>query len=120
MRAEGAGLYHCNTTLNCLLVLETREVPEDWKRVNVTPNSKKDKKKDPGNKRLVSLTSVSGKVTEKILLEINSKQMKDNKVMRSSLRGFFLRGTNLITFYNEVPSLVDEGGISGCCLPGFQ
>lgn len=90
MRAGGAGLYHCKTTLNYLLiVLETEEVPEDWKRVNVTPNSKKDKKEDPGNKRLVSVTSVSGKMTEKILLEINSKHTKDNEEIRSHLGGFF-------------------------------
>ncbi|PKU35649.1 hypothetical protein llap_14051 [Limosa lapponica baueri] len=39
----------------------TGEVPEDWKKANITPVFKKGKKEDPGNIRLVSLTSVPGK-----------------------------------------------------------
>jgi len=36
----------------------TEEVPEDWRKANVTPVFKKGKKEDPGNYRLVSLTSI--------------------------------------------------------------
>ena len=43
------------------------EVPEDWRIANVTQVFKKDKKKDPGNYRPVSLTSISGKVTGNVL-----------------------------------------------------
>jgi len=39
----------------------TGEVPEDWRKANVTPIFKKGKKEDPGNYRLVSLTSILGK-----------------------------------------------------------
>jgi len=42
----------------------TREVPEDWRKANVTPIFKKDKKEDPGNYRPLSLTSILGKVME--------------------------------------------------------
>lgn len=42
----------------------SEEVPEGWKKANVTPLFKKDKKKDSGNYCPVSLTSVPGKVME--------------------------------------------------------
>jgi len=39
----------------------TGEVPEDWRKANVTPIIKTGKKEDPGNYTLVSLTSIPGK-----------------------------------------------------------
>ncbi|KGL74618.1 RNA-directed DNA polymerase from mobile element jockey, partial [Tinamus guttatus] len=59
----------------------TGEVPEDWKKANVTPAFKKGKKEDPGNYRPVSLTSVPGKVMERLILAVVSKHMEDKKVL---------------------------------------
>ncbi|KFW79960.1 hypothetical protein N305_08316, partial [Manacus vitellinus] len=60
---------------------ESGEVPADWKLANTVPIFKKSKKEDPGNYRPVSLTSVPGKVMEKIILGSVEKHLKDNRVI---------------------------------------
>ncbi|KFV78543.1 hypothetical protein N308_15395, partial [Struthio camelus australis] len=57
------------------------EVPEDWKKANVTPVFKKGKEEDPGNYRPVSLTSIPGKVMEQLILEAISKHLEDKNVI---------------------------------------
>ncbi|KAJ7404466.1 RNA-directed DNA polymerase from mobile element jockey [Willisornis vidua] len=59
---------------------ESRDVPADWKLVNIVPVFKKGKMQDHGSYRLVSLTSVPGKVMEIILGRIG-KHLKDNAVI---------------------------------------
>ncbi|KAJ7400179.1 RNA-directed DNA polymerase from mobile element jockey [Pitangus sulphuratus] len=44
---------------------ESREVPADWKLVNIAPVFKKGKKEDPRNYRPVSLTPVPDKIMKK-------------------------------------------------------
>ena len=88
-------------------------MPEDWRKANVTPIFKKGKKEDPGNYRLVSLTSILGKVMEQLILEVIIKQVEEKKVIRSSQHRF-TKGksclTNLmIAFYDGRTGWVDEG-----------
>ncbi|KFU88354.1 RNA-directed DNA polymerase from mobile element jockey, partial [Chaetura pelagica] len=59
----------------------TGEVPEDWRRPNVTLVYKKGKKEDPGNYRPVSIISIPGKVMEQLALGIISRHIKDEGVI---------------------------------------
>ncbi|KFP23397.1 RNA-directed DNA polymerase from mobile element jockey, partial [Colius striatus] len=59
----------------------TGEVPEDWRKANVTPVFKKGRKDDPGNYRLVSLTSIPGKVMEQLILNVVTKLMEEKMVI---------------------------------------
>ncbi|KAK4810673.1 hypothetical protein QYF61_007473 [Mycteria americana] len=90
----------------------TGEVPADWRLANVTPIYKKGQKEDPGNYRPVSLTSVPGKLMEQIILSAITWHVEDNQGIKPSQHGF-RKGrsclTNLISFYDKVTRLVDEG-----------
>ncbi|KAK4825650.1 hypothetical protein QYF61_001473 [Mycteria americana] len=90
----------------------TGEVPADWRLANVTPIFKKGRKEDPGNYRPVSLTSVLGKLMEQIILSAITRHVENNQGIKTSQHGF-RKGrsclTNLISFYNKVTHLIDEG-----------
>ncbi|KAK4819670.1 hypothetical protein QYF61_009779, partial [Mycteria americana] len=90
----------------------TGEVPADWRLANVTPIFKKGRKEDPGNYRPVSLTSVPGKLMEQIILSAITWHVENNQGIKPSQHGF-RKGrsclTNLISFYDKVTRLVDEG-----------
>ncbi|PKU33043.1 rna-directed dna polymerase from mobile element jockey-like [Limosa lapponica baueri] len=90
----------------------TGKVPVDWRLANVMHSYKKGHKKDPGTYRPVSLTSVPGKVMEQIILSAITQHIQDNQVIRPSQHAF-MKGrsclTNLISFYDKVTYLVDEG-----------
>uniref|UniRef100_A0A8B9BE17 Reverse transcriptase domain-containing protein n=1 Tax=Anser brachyrhynchus TaxID=132585 RepID=A0A8B9BE17_9AVES len=88
------------------------EVPVDWQLANVMPVYKKGQKVDPGNYRPVSLTSVPGKLMEQIILSVIMRHLQGNQAIRPSQHGF-MKGRsclmNLISFYDKVTRLVDEG-----------
>ncbi|KAK4816543.1 hypothetical protein QYF61_017744 [Mycteria americana] len=90
----------------------TGEVPADWRLANVMPIFKKGQKEDPGNYRPVSLTLVPGKLMEQIILSAITWHVEDNQGIKPSQHGF-RKGrsclTNLISFYDKVTRLMDEG-----------
>ncbi|KAK4815500.1 hypothetical protein QYF61_003058 [Mycteria americana] len=92
------------------------EVPADWKLANVIPIYKKGVREDPGNNRPGSVTSVPGKIMEKIILGAVERHFKDNAIIRHRQHGF-TKGkacpTNLRSFYDKVTHLVGEGKVVG-------
>jgi len=91
---------------------ESGQIPVDWKMANVVPVFKKGKKEDPCNYMPNSLTPVPDKTMEKLILEVTEKHLRDNAVIGHSQHGF-MRGkscfTNLISFYDKVTHLADQG-----------
>lgn len=88
------------------------EVPEGWRKANVTPVFRKGKKEDLGNCRPVSLASILGKVIEQLILDAVSRHVKDKRVIRGSQHGF-TKGksclTNLTAFYEDITRWIDDG-----------
>ena len=54
------------------------EIPEDWRKENVTPIFKKGSKADPGNCRPVSLTSVCCRVLESVIRDALRSHLLEN------------------------------------------
>ena len=92
--------------------LETGIVPEDWRTAHVVPLFKKGSKSKPSNYRPVSLTSVVGKLMEKILRDNIYKHLDKQGLIRNSQHGFMPGRsclTNLLEFFEEVTREIDEG-----------
>lgn len=91
---------------------ESGEVPADWKLADVILTYKKGTREDPGKYRPVSLTSVPGKVREKIALSATERQLKDKAIVRHSQHGF-IKGKccldNLFSFCDSITHLMAEG-----------
>ena len=90
----------------------TGEVPVDCRLAKVNTIYKKGWKEDPGSYRPVSLTSVLGKVMEQIILSAITWHVQDNQATRPSQHRFTKSKsclTNMISFYDKMTCLVDEG-----------
>ncbi|CAM4614994.1 unnamed protein product [Caretta caretta] len=87
-------------------------VPYDWRIANIVAIFKKGKKRDLGNYRPVSLTSVVCKVLEKILKEKVVKDIEVNgkwdKIQHGFTKGRSCQ-TNLISSFEKVTDFLDKG-----------
>ncbi|CAM5159894.1 unnamed protein product [Natator depressus] len=96
----------------CNLYFKLATVSNDWKIANVTPIFKKGSRGDPGNYRLVSLTSVPDKLVETIVKNKIVSHIAEHKLLCKSQHGF-CKGrsclTNLLEFFEEINKHVDKG-----------
>ena len=92
--------------------IEDGQIPDDWREANITVIHKKGSRADPGNYRGVSLTSVVGKLLERLVKNQMDVFIENNELMRDSQHGF-RRGrstqTNLIEFQNVTTKWNDDG-----------
>ncbi|GAB0183885.1 mitochondrial enolase superfamily member 1 [Grus japonensis] len=79
----------------------TGEVPDDWRLANVTPIYKKGWKENPGNYRPASLTSVPGKILERFILSVLTRQVQDNQGIRPSQHGF-MKGRSCLPDWSPI------------------
>lgn len=92
--------------------LSTSEMPDDWKKANITAIFKNGVKSSPGNYRPVSLTSQVGKLMERIIKEELVRHLENNNLILDSQHGFRNKKsclTNLLEFSEKVAGIIDEG-----------
>ena len=68
--------------------ISTGDVPNDWKKVNITCIFKKGNKQEPGNYRPVSLTSVLCKLLESNIKEEVMNHLSIHNLLSDSQFGF--------------------------------
>lgn len=76
----------------------------------VTAVYKKGMRKEPGNYKPVNLTSVPGRIVEKIMLGAAERHLKDNAQSTWIQKGKSCP-TNLILFYNKITCQVKKGKV---------
>ena len=92
--------------------IDNGQTPDEWQEANITAIHKKGSRAEPGNYRGVSLTSVIGKLLERIVKIEFDEHIENNKLIKDSQHGF-RRGrstqTNLIKFMNVTTGWHDNG-----------
>src|SRR5215813_148701 len=87
-------------------------IPRDWKDASVSPLFKKGNKSEPENYRPVSLTSVVCKILESIIKDSIIEHLDKFSLLKASQHGFVSGKsclTNLLEFFEEVTSMLDNG-----------
>ena len=68
--------------------VETGIIPEDWKSANVTAIHKKGRRQEPGNYRLIRLTSVVCQTMERLVKGRLITHLEMNNLIGGSQHGF--------------------------------
>ena len=87
-------------------------VPEDWRTAHIIPVFKKGSNAKAGNYRPISLTSVIGKVLERIIKEQITEHLDRHNLIYDTQHGF-RKGrsctTNLLVYLEDITKLIDDG-----------
>ncbi|KAF7253994.1 RNA-directed DNA polymerase from mobile element jockey, partial [Varanus komodoensis] len=111
-------LTELSGVLSCLLasifeaLWRMGEVPEDWRVASVVPIFKKGSRRDMGNYRPVSLTSIVGKKMERLIIERDLVMLDREGRLTATRHGFHKNRscqTNLVEFYDKVSRWLDGG-----------
>ncbi len=91
--------------------LSTGQLPDDWKRANVSPIFKKDDKHLASNYRPVSLTCVCSKLMEHIIVSNMMKHLDTHHILSDLQHGFRQRRsctTQLLITVSQLAKFYDE------------
>ena len=103
--------------------LEENEIPDEWKRANITPIFKKGDKSLVSNYRPVSLTILFCKVMEKLIKQNIDRHLFLSNFHMTSQHGF-RKGrscmSNLLISQFSIMNIVDEGGCVDIIYLDFQ
>ena len=95
--------------------LDSGQVPEDWKKANVSAIYKKANKQDPANYRPVSLTSVACKCLEHVIFSEIMNHLDANAILTSNQHGFRSKRSTesqlIITLDDLSQSLNEKGHV---------
>ena len=92
--------------------LNENTLPAIWKKANFSAIFKKGEKKNTGNYRPNSLTSVPCKLMEKIIRDAIVKHMTENDLFSNAQHGFITRKscvTQLLEFLEDITQAIDNG-----------
>ncbi|XP_065561264.1 uncharacterized protein LOC136027736 [Artemia franciscana] len=68
--------------------VDTKQIPQDWRNANATPVHKGGSRNSISNYRLISLTSVAGKILEGIVNTRIVENLTTNELLNDSQHGF--------------------------------
>ena len=92
--------------------LDEGTVPNDWKMANVAPIHKKGNKKLTSNFRPVSLTSMVGKLLERLINQAIMTHLSQHNLINDTQHGFLPKRscqTNLLLYLELLTSCIDKG-----------
>jgi hypothetical protein len=102
---------------------DTGTLPPDWKRAMVTGIYKKGSKSSPENYRPVSLTCITCKIMEHIVLSHTAKHLARNNIIIDAQHGFHEKmscETQLIQATQDWSEVLNRGGQSDVLLLDFS
>ena len=77
-------------------------VPTAWKAAIITPLFKKGQSSDPSNYRPVSITSVFGKIMERVIASSMLQHLKQNNLLNDNQHGFLSKKSTLTNLLESV------------------